>query len=123
MLKQLTAWLLIFSVLTVNYSRLLVYAGFKLNQSFIASKLCENRNKPWLHCNGHCYLMKKIKQAEDKKNNAERESQKNGLQEAFLETKTQVKFFTCVIRVIIIPDSSIVLPPGHNTIFRPPQLG
>ena len=123
MLKQLTAWLLIFSVLTVNYSRLFVYAGFKLNQSYIASKLCENHNKPWLHCDGRCYLVKKIKQSEDKQNNAERESQKNLLQEASLETKTPVKFFTRIIRVIIIPHSLIVLPPGHNTIFRPPQLG
>jgi hypothetical protein len=63
MLKQLAAWLLIFSVLTVNYSRLFVYAGFKLNQSYITAKLCENRDKPLLHCNGKCYLMKKIKQA------------------------------------------------------------
>jgi len=63
MLKQLTAWLLIFPVLTVNCSRLFIYAGFKLNQSYITAKLCENRDKPLMHCNGKCYLMKKIKQA------------------------------------------------------------
>jgi len=39
MLKLLTAWLLIFSVLTVNFSRLFVYAGFKFNQSYIAISL------------------------------------------------------------------------------------
>jgi hypothetical protein len=123
MLKQLTAWLLIFSVFTVNYSRLFVYAGFKLNQNYIASKLCENRNRPWMHCNGKCYLMRKIKQAEDKQNNAERESQKNLLQGAYFETKTPAKFFTRIIQIIIIPDRLIVLPPGHNAIFRPPQIG
>ena len=123
MLKQLTAWLLIISVLTVNYSRLFVYAGFKLNQNYIASKLCENRDKPRLHCNGRCYLMKKIKQAEDKQNNAEQQSQKNLLQEAYCESRTPLKFFSHIIQVIIIPDSLIVLPPGHNTIFRPPQIG
>ena len=123
MLKQLTTWLLIFSVLTVNYSRLFVYTGFKLNQNYIASKLCENRNKPWLHCNGHCYLVKKTKQEEAKQNNAERELQKNGLQEAYCETRTPVKFFSYIIRVIFISNKLIVSQPGHNTIFRPPQLG
>ena len=123
MLKQLTAWLLIISVLTVNYSRLFVYVGFKLNQNYIAAKLCENRNRPWMHCDGKCYFMKKIKQAEDKQNNAERESQKNMVQVAYYETQTPVKFFTCIIQVLIIPHNSGALMPGHNTIFRPPQLG
>ncbi|MEO8949137.1 MAG: hypothetical protein ABI308_12060 [Mucilaginibacter sp.] len=123
MVKQLTAWLLIFSVLTVNCSRLFVYAGFKLNQSYIASKLCENRNKPWLHCNGHCYLMTKIKQAEDKQNNTERESQKNLVQEAYYETQTRVKFYTCLLQVITFQNFCNQLPKSHTSIFRPPQLG
>lgn len=123
MLKQLTAWLLIFSVLTVNYSRLFVYAGFKLNQTYISTKLCENRNKPWLHCNGKCYLMKKVKQAEEKQNNAERQSQKNLFQEAYCESKTPVKFYTHLLQLIIIPDNQFELPKGHSSIFRPPQLG
>ncbi|HZX59358.1 MAG TPA: hypothetical protein VFE54_11555, partial [Mucilaginibacter sp.] len=78
--KQITAWLLIFSVLTVNYSRLFVYAGFKLNRSYIAANLCENRNKPLMHCNGKCYLMKKLKQAEEKEKSTERENLKNSFQ-------------------------------------------
>jgi hypothetical protein len=82
MLKQLTAWLLIFSVLTANYSRLFVYAGFKLNESYIAAKLCENRTKPLMHCNGKCYLMKKLKQAEEKRSATDREAQKQPVQES-----------------------------------------
>ena len=69
MLKQYTAWLLIFAVFTTNCSRLLVYAGFNLNQNYIATQLCENRNKPWMHCNGRCYFMKKIRQAEENERN------------------------------------------------------
>jgi hypothetical protein len=123
MLKQLTAWLLIFSVLTVNYSRLFVYAGFKLNQNYIATRLCENRDKPLLHCNGRCYLMKKIKQAEEKQNNAECEAQKNLLQEAWCEHHAQVKFYTKLLRIVIDPYRQVALQKGYDTIFRPPQLG
>jgi hypothetical protein len=122
-LKRLTAWLLIISVLTVNYSRLFVYAGFKLNQSYIAANLCENRNKPQMHCNGKCYLMKKIRQAEEKQNNAARESQKNLLQEAYCEAIPELKFYTRLLQTITIPDNKIVPQKGYGTIFRPPQLG
>jgi hypothetical protein len=37
------------------------------------AKNCENKAKPQLHCNGHCQLMKKLKQEENKdKQNPER---------------------------------------------------
>ena len=39
---------------------------FYANQSYIASRLCENRYKPMLHCNGHCILAKKLRQEEKK---------------------------------------------------------
>jgi len=123
MLKRLTAWFLIFSVVSVNYSRLFVYAGFKLNQNYIATRLCENRDKPQLHCNGRCYLMKKIRQAEEKQNNAEREAQKNLLQEAWCKTHSPVKFYTKLLQVIINPYQQAAPQKGYNTIFRPPQLG
>lgn len=31
----------------------------------IAEKLCINKDKPWMHCNGRCYLMNKVRQAEE----------------------------------------------------------
>jgi hypothetical protein len=76
-----------------------------------------------MHCNGKCYLMKKLKQAEDKQNANERETQKNLLQEAFCQTTVLVKFFTHVTGVMCIPNHHFELPQGHGAIFRPPQLG
>lgn len=120
---KLTAVLLIISIISSSFSRFFIYAGFEMNKSYIAAKLCENRNKPWLHCNGKCYLMKKIKQAEDKQSNTERESQRNLIQESFCEEVQQVKFYTQLLRVIAIPNNRIDLPQGYSAIFRPPQLG
>ena len=65
MLKKVTAYFLIVSMLGVHFSRFFVFAGFELNRSYIAAKLCENRDKPWLHCNGKCYFVKKLKQAQE----------------------------------------------------------
>ena len=120
---KLTAILLIFSIISCSFSRFFIYAGFELNRNYIATKLCENRNKPWLHCNGKCYFMKRIKQAEEKQNSAERESQKNSIQEAYCEARHEVKFYTHLLQVILIPNNHIELSQGHNAIFRPPQLG
>jgi hypothetical protein len=33
---------------------------YQTNKEYIASALCENRNKPEMACNGKCYLNKKI---------------------------------------------------------------
>lgn len=120
---KLTAILLIFAIISCSFSRFFMYAGFELNRNYIATKLCENRNKPWLHCNGKCYFMKKIKQAEEKQNSAERESQKNSIQEAYCEARHEVKFYTHLLLVIPIPNNHIELSQGHSAIFRPPQLG
>ncbi|HTE00384.1 MAG TPA: hypothetical protein VK668_13920 [Mucilaginibacter sp.] len=120
---KITAVLLIIVIVSSSFSRFFIFAGFELNKSYIATKLCENRNRPWMHCNGKCYLMKKIKQAEDKQNNAERESQKNLVQESYCEAIPEVKFYTQLLQVIAIPNNRIELPQGHNAIFQPPQLG
>jgi hypothetical protein len=120
---KLTALLLIICTTSCSFSRFFIYAGFELNRNYIATKLCENRNKPWLHCNGHCYMMKKLKQAEDKQNANERETQKSLFQEAFYQANNQVKFFTHVTGVMNVPNNRIELPQGHGAIFRPPQLG
>jgi hypothetical protein len=85
MLKQSTVWLLILAVFTANCSRLLVYAGFNLNQNYIASKLCENRGKPWMHCNGKCYLIKKIRQAEENERNKTAKDNLPRIQTIFFE--------------------------------------
>nr|WP_121271171.1 hypothetical protein [Pedobacter schmidteae] len=37
---------------------------YQLNKTYISTQLCENRNKPELHCNGQCFLKKKLAQAE-----------------------------------------------------------
>lgn len=43
-----------------------VFAWYGANKQRIAEELCENRNRPELHCNGQCVLMKKLKALEDR---------------------------------------------------------
>lgn len=83
MLTRFVAISLILALIGSNFSRFLIYAGFEANRSYIAKELCENKERPWMHCNGRCYLMKKIKAAEEKEKKQEREDKRNSFQEAF----------------------------------------
>ncbi len=37
---------------------------YHLNKDYIVKQLCINRNNPAIHCNGHCFLSKQLKRAE-----------------------------------------------------------
>jgi hypothetical protein len=125
MLKTVTAYLLIFSLFAVSFSRFFVYAGFELNKKYIAATLCENRDKPWMHCNGKCYFAKKIKQAQE---NERREAARNGL------NRLEVSFFQepfklTFIESAVLEDTKSSFPQytyqytNHyiDVIFRPPK--
>ena len=123
MLKKVTVMLLIAAMMSANFSRLFVYAGFELNKDYIAKNLCVNRDKPWLHCNGKCYFMKKIRQAEEKEKNDERQSQKNLFQEALFTQKPDIRFYPRVLQTMQVPVHRIALPNVYLPIFQPPRLG
>ncbi len=41
------------------------------NYNYIVTELCENRDKPFLECNGKCYLAKEIEKASHQNHNHE----------------------------------------------------
>lgn len=43
----------------------LVMMHYQANKKYIASTLCENKNKPSKKCEGKCYLKKQLKKAEE----------------------------------------------------------
>lgn len=121
MFKRFLALLLIVLMISANFTRLFIYAGYEVNQKYIAEKLCENRNKPWLNCHGRCYLMKKIKQAEDKERSTERQIQKSLFQDAFVTTGFTFSFHAELLQKI--GTSYTLLKPQQVDIslLRPPR--
>ena len=113
--------MLLLSLLAVNASSLLVFIGFEANQTYIAKELCENKDKPEMHCNGKCYLMKKLKQAQDKEQKQERQSQKTQIQDAVVVTPMVFKQYALAETKLHIPASMGMLQSIKNSIFHPPQ--
>lgn len=121
MLLKPISILLLFSLLTANFGNLFVFTGFELNRKYIAAELCVNKNKPELNCNGKCYLMKKLKQAQDKEEKQERQSRKPQVQEALVVTPivfTQYAFSEIKLH---IPASLGMPQDSHSAVFQPPQ--
>lgn len=44
----------------------LVYLDFELRHDYIVKNLCINKSRPELHCDGKCYLAKRIAAAKEK---------------------------------------------------------
>lgn len=123
MLNRILAIFLIVAIVGSGFSRLMVYAGFKANQSYIAKELCENKSRPLLNCNGKCYLMKKLKQAEDKEKKQEKEEKGSRYQEALPVSVAAVLTIRSLVDFKTYPHFST--PPLQNitsSIFQPPKI-
>ncbi|HYH56672.1 MAG TPA: hypothetical protein VD772_08680 [Anseongella sp.] len=100
----------------------LVFMGFKLNREYIAAVLCINRDIPESGCDGQCYLMKKLKQAQSDDQGTENPTTKR---EAFWQYCTAL-----LKKPILLPLRNTLLAPSHNgrytsscpsSIFHPPR--
>lgn len=54
-----------FSIIAQGMVNLALCAYYQINKKEIADKLCVNKNKPMMHCDGKCYLGKQLKKAEE----------------------------------------------------------
>ncbi len=121
MFPKLVAFVMIFAVLSANFSRFFVYAGFEFNKNYIAANLCENRAQPVLKCLGKCYLKKQLKEASQNEKKQEQASKKTTLQEAFLSKVLQLNFPPQPLLVNTIKPLKVKLYKTTALIFHPPQ--
>ncbi len=63
---QIGALTLCFILIIRMMAMPLLYLDYNLRKDFIKKNLCENRFRPALHCNGQCYLAKRIAATEQK---------------------------------------------------------
>ena len=121
MINRLIAITILLALVSANLSGLFVYAEFKANQKYIAAALCENRDKPQMHCNGKCYLMKKLKDAQEKEKKQEQETQKKGAQYvSIIHAPTEVSFIGFKLKKEKPTLTSFKLPEFSTEIPHPP---
>jgi predicted transcriptional regulator of viral defense system len=66
MVTKYISLLLIVLLNVPTFSKWSVVIYYQVNKSSIAKELCINRNRPQLHCDGKCFLAKKLKAADER---------------------------------------------------------
>lgn len=65
-MRRALIYLLFVATLLPSVSQWGMVAYYHANKDYIARVLCQNRDKPELHCDGKCYLAKKLKATQDR---------------------------------------------------------
>lgn len=64
-MKKFVASILVILIISQTLVNVGILMYYTINKAYIARQLCVNRNNPNMHCEGHCYLSKQLKKAEE----------------------------------------------------------
>ena len=123
-MKILGATIFIFLLTTQILSKWLIVADYTLHKQIIAEKLCENRSRPELKCEGKCQLAKKMASEENQNN----ESGNSTLKASFSEIIVDHSFLVAQLPVLLANancNSFFVasIPTNFSSsIFHPPLV-
>jgi len=121
MFKKLTAIFLFAAFAIQTFNKAVIVFSYYTNTSAYA-KYCENKAKPMMHCNGHCQMMKKLKQEENKdKQNPERTNDTKDEVLFFSDTQLTVQNTGYWIRSNYSLVNDLIIKDVSFSFFRPPQ--
>lgn len=125
-MKNALVYILLFATLLPAVSSWGTIAYYQLNQDYIARVLCENRDKPQLHCDGQCYLAKKLKAQQDKQDKETTERVQNSpVFQLFCQANEPFRFAVVLPAVVQSVVAAYCLP-AYTTLlpglFRPPRF-
>jgi len=122
-LKYVALILVFLGLLVQSFNKLFIVLDFQLNRGYIAQNLCENRNKPQMHCNGKCHMMKVMKQEQKKdQDNPERKAE-NKFELICTDCRQTTYTPAFIITAISYPRLKETIYAGFFTAsFHPPQV-
>ncbi|OIN59070.1 hypothetical protein [Arsenicibacter rosenii] len=106
-----------------------ILLDFELRKAYIVSNFCENKNRPELHCDGKCYLAKRLRAAQEREEQSKTEEVVNRLLKAVYYQDIVLRYvastapLTTFINQHVLTFLYIVTRPGYlSGVFRPPAL-
>jgi hypothetical protein len=121
MIRQLVAIVLLVCSVSVSLSNFVMHTIFSYNQNTLAKEFCVNKNKPQLHCNGKCYLLKKLKQAQEKEQQQDQKLRKILLQEAVIMLPFKLNTYRAEEGIQLVPHCAGKPVTHAYSVFHPPQ--
>lgn len=127
--RQWVALSLLFLMLVKAWVMPLLYLDYELRRDYIIKNLCVNRNRPQLHCNGKCYLAKRLADSrEQEERQAEQSFMYNLLVQVAEGWEHSSLFQTTPPQVQDLPTPSysytatLVVSTAVDDIFHPPSV-
>lgn len=122
-MKKLVAILAIIGILLQTFSQVVIVAEYWANKDFIAKNLCENRDKPLMHCNGKCCLKKKLaKEGKDQAPSPRSQKNEQVINLFCNENKFEIKpFLFTSVSVTHYSYNELETLGFHHSVFHPPS--
>jgi hypothetical protein len=101
-----------------------IFLHFELRQDYIARYLCENRHRPELHCDGQCYLAKRLQATQEREQSEKGQELGRYLFETPFVATTTVFVFneTPPVPQPLLPAYSARYPAGTRpALLQPPR--
>jgi hypothetical protein len=127
-MRRILAFSLALMIVSQAFINLGITVYWLANHAYIATILCENKDNPALHCDGKCYLRKKMAETTDSSPSNDTSKSlnlKKSLELAEFPAETPVVFIPqlTVIPAIQIPVTQSCLGILPETrIFHPPSM-
>jgi hypothetical protein len=104
-----------------NFNQFVIMLEYKINFSYVASVLCENRDKPEMHCNGQCHLRKQLEKDQQQEKNGTSAKEKFGV--VFIDDllSFNLQSLASFTRLTTFYQD-VALPNPTFSFFRPPQF-
>jgi hypothetical protein len=97
------------------------HLAYWANKEYIASKLCENKDRPEMKCEGKCHLTKKVKEQQERNSESEMPAKQMVEGVPHLPTPSLQRFF-CTCGSDVYLNISDELSERHAwSMFHPPQ--
>jgi len=121
-MKFFLSVIITFSVLSFQFSELMIFVSFKLNQDYIAKNLCVEKDVEGSTCKGCCQLKKKLKEQEEQKKQLPPEQNEKLQLNLFLKSLTGFCYIPKNLerfRFIFIVNYSFKI---NQHVFHPPKM-
>jgi hypothetical protein len=123
-LKKLVAIFAITGILLQTFNQVIIVASYYANKDYIAKNLCENRDKPKMHCDGKCCLKKKLaKEGKDQAPSPRNQKSEQSVNLFCADTKFEIAYFRpspARSRFFSYDDGNTCA--FHHSVFRPPTV-
>jgi hypothetical protein len=122
-MKKIAVIFVLIALLVQTFSRFVIIANYELNKDYISKVLCENRNKPMMHCNGKCQLKKQLDKEEKQEQSPTNPLKEKNEVQFFQNSKSAFPYLSSSFLTDRISFSNSYISDKHLlSIFHPPTV-